>query len=58
MNELKLFTLHLKPGNAHKQRGFRGVKSQRQLFTHSSPLFTLLYIRAKRMIIINLKIYT
>jgi len=40
MNELKLFTLHLKPGNAHKQRGARGEEIETTLH----PLFTTLHL--------------
>jgi hypothetical protein len=40
MNELKLFTLHLKPGNAHKQRGARGEEIESTLH----PLFTTLHL--------------
>jgi len=36
----------------------RGVSGGEEIETTLHPLFTLLYIRAKRMIIINLKIYT
>jgi hypothetical protein len=53
MNELKLFTLHLKPGNAHKQRGFGGGE---EIETTLHPLFTTLHLiiyKGKKMIIIN-----